>query len=237
MRIKIECSLKDEIITTSYNRKILSFIKKSLELYDKEIEKIYYDNSCIKDMSFACYLPIEKIEKEKIYLKEKNFKLFLTFNSVIDGIHYYNSFINAKNKKIEFKINENIFIVTKITKLQEKIIKDNTAIFQTLSPIIIKEKIEREREWFHILDKKGIEVLKKNICYSLKDKFSKVKLENLEIIPIDMKKTVVNFYDIKFPVTKGIFAIKGDKEVLDHFYKSGIGSKKSSGFGMLELVK
>lgn len=28
MRIKIECSLKDEIVTTSYNRKILSFIKK-----------------------------------------------------------------------------------------------------------------------------------------------------------------------------------------------------------------
>lgn len=237
MRIKIECTLKENIVTISYNRKILSFIKKSLELYDKDIEKNYYDQPKEKDMSFACYFPIEKIENNKIYLKENTFKIFFTFNSVVDGIHYYNSFVNSKNKKIEFKINENTFIVTKITKLQEKTIKDNTAIFQTLSPVVIKEKVTREKEWFHILDERGIKVLKKNIIYSLKEKFTDNKLENLEIIPIDIQKTIINFYDIKFPGTKGIFAIKGDKEILEYFYKSGIGSKKSSGFGMLELVK
>lgn len=237
MRLKIECNLEKNIITTSYNRKILSFFKKSLELYDKDIEKIYYDEPHEKDMSFSCFFPIERIEKDKIYLKENKFKIFLTFNSIIDGIHYYNSFINAKSKHIEFKLDENIFNIVNIAKINEKTINENVAIFQTLSPIMIREKIDRKKEWFHILDEKGIEVLKKNLCYSLRNRFPLEKLNELEIIPINIKKTIVSFYDIKFPTTKGIFAIKGDKEILNYFYKSGLSSKKSCGFGMLELIK
>ena len=38
MRLKIECILENYIVDTSYNRKILSFLKKSLELYDKDIK-------------------------------------------------------------------------------------------------------------------------------------------------------------------------------------------------------
>lgn len=237
MRLKIECGLEENTISTSYNRKILSFFKKSLELYDREVEKEYYGEPCKKDMSFSCFFPLEKIDGDKIYLKEKNFKIFITFNSIIDGVHFYNSFVNAKNKKIQFNFYENKFTISNIIKLNEKKINNNIAIFQTLSPIIIKEKITKEKEWFHILDEKGIEILKKNLNYSLKDKFSLEILDQIEIIPVDIKKIIVNFYNIKFPTTKGIFILKGNKEVLNYFYKSGIGSKKSSGFGMLELIK
>lgn len=237
MRLKIECGLEENTISTSYNRKILSFFKKSLELYDREVEKEYYGEPCKKDMSFSCFFPLEKIDGDKIYLKEKNFKIFITFNSIIDGVHFYNSFVNAKNKKIQFNFYENKFTISNIIKLNEKKINNNIAIFQTLSPIIIKEKITKEKEWFHILDEKGIEILKKNLNYSVKDKFSLEILDQIEIIPVDIKKIIVNFYNIKFPTTKGIFILKGNKEVLNYFYKSGIGSKKSSGFGMLELIK
>ena len=237
MRLKIECSLEENIISTSYNRKILSFFKKSLELYDREVEKEYYGEPCKKDMSFSCFFPLEKIDGDKIYLKENTFKIFITFNSIIDGVHFYNSFVNAKNKKIQFNFYENKFTISNIIKLNEKKINNNVAIFQTLSPIVIKEKITKEKEWFHILDEKGIEILKKNLNYSLKDKFSLEILNQIEIIPVDVKKIIVNFYNIKFPTTKGIFILKGNKEILNYFYKSGIGSKKSSGFGMLELIK
>lgn len=237
MRLKIECSLENKIIMLDYNRKILSFFKKSLELYSKEIKENYYGKPCEKDMSFSCFFPLQKIENDKIYLKENNFKIFITFNSIVDGIHFYNSFILAKNKKTKFISGGNSFFIKNITKINEKPILKDIAIFKTLSPIVIREKRECEKDWYHFLDEKGIEILKKNICYSLKEKFSLEKLEKLEIIPIDMKKTVVNFYDIKFTATKGTFAIKGDKKILEYFYKSGFGSRKSSGFGMQELIK
>lgn len=237
MRFVIECELKNGVISTDYNRKLLSCFKKSLELYSDEVQKSYYGEPSEKDMTFSCFLPILKIENEKIYLKENKFKIFITFNMVIDAVHFYNSFLKAKKGNVKFKLEENEFCINNVAKISEKQILEDTAIFQILSPLVIKEKITREKEWFHILDKKGIEVLKKNIQFSLSKKFSKEKLNTLEILPINIKKTVVNFYNIKFPASKGIFAIKGDNEILNYFYRAGIGSKKSSGFGMLELLK
>lgn len=237
MRLKIECILENYIVDTSYNRKILSFLKKSLELYDKDIKDNYYGEPCEKDMSFSCFFPLQKIENDKIYLKENSFKIFITFNSIIDGIHFYNSFILAKNNKIKFMLEDNRFFIKNIAKINEKPILNDIAIFKTLSPIVIREKRENEKDWYHFLDEKGIQVLKKNFCYSLKEKFPLEDLKKLEVIPIDIKKTVVSFYDIKFTATKGTFAIKGDKKILEYFYKSGIGSRRSSGFGMLELIK
>lgn len=237
MRLKIECLSENNIVSTSYNRKILSFLKKSLELYDKDIKENYYGEPCEKDMSFSCFFPLQKIESDKISLKENNFKIFITFNSIVDGIHFYNSFVLAKNKRTKFILGDNSFSIKNITKINEKPILEDIAIFKTLSPIVIREKRENEKDWYHFLDEKGIKILKKNICYSLREKFLLEELEKLEIIPIDIKKTVVNFYDIKFTVTKGTFAIKGNRKILEYFYKSGLGSRRSSGFGMLELIK
>lgn len=237
MRLKIECILENNNVFLDYNRKILSFFKKSLELYNEEIKNNYYGEPYEKDMSFSCFFPFEKIENNKILLKEKSFKIFITFNSIVDGIHFYNSFILAKNKKLKFMLEDNSFLIKNITKLNEKQILEDKAIFKTLSPVVIREKRECEKDWYHFFDEKGIKVLKKNICYSLKEKFLLRELEKLEIIPIDIRKTVVNFYNIKFTATKGTFAVKGDKKILEYFYKSGFGSRKSSGFGMLELIK
>lgn len=237
MKISIECVLEKNEISTSYNRKILSFFKKSLENYNIEIKKFFYDEPIKKDMSFSCYFLIDKIENSKIKLKEKKFKIFLTFNSIVDGIHFYNAFIGAKNDKLNFNMgDDNNFIIKNINKLQEKEIEGKVAAFKLLSPLVIREKREGKKDWYHFLDEKGMRVLKNNLCYSLKDKFSREVLEGLEIIPLDVKNVVVNFYEIKFNATKGIIALKGDNKLLNYFYKAGLGSRKSSGYGMLELI-
>lgn len=237
MRLSIECNLEKKEIPLAYNRKILSFFKKSLENYNKDIKNFFYDEPQEKEMTFSCYFPIEKIEKDKIKLKYHNFKIYITFNSILDGIHFYNAFIEAKSKYIKFSVEEgNNFLIKNIIKLKEKEILGTGAAFRLLSPLVIREKREEKKDWYHFLDENGIEVLKKNLCYSLKDKFSKKSLESLEIIPLDIRGTVVNFYDIKFNATRGIIALKGDNELLNYFYKAGIGSRKSSGYGMLELI-
>lgn len=237
MRFSIECILEKDEISTSYNRKILSFFKKALEAYNKDIKKFFYDEPMEKEMTFSCYFFIEKIENNKIKLRENNFKIFITFNSIIDGIHFYNAFLEARANKIEFNIGDNnSFKIKNITKIKEKEINGTAGAFKLLSPLVIREKREGKKDWYHFLDEKGIEVLKNNLYYSLREKFSKDILESLEIIPLDVKNVIVNFYDIKFNTTKGLIALKGNRELLDYFYKSGIGSRKSSGYGMLELM-
>ncbi len=236
MRLKVQCKLEKDFVNLSYNRKILSFFKKSLELYNKDIKDFYYNSLDIKDMSFSCFFPIQKIDGENIYLKENVFTINITFNSILDGIHYYNAFLNAQKEKVVFKMGENQFSIKSIWKSKEREIKGDVAVFKTLSPIVVKEKLEGKKEWYHLLDEKGIEILKKNLEYSTRGNFASDLIEKMEITPIKTQKTVVSFYDIKFPATKGVFLIKADRKLLDYFYKSGIGSKRSSGFGMLEIV-
>ena len=44
------------------------------------------------------------------------------------------------------------------------------------------------------------------------------------------------FYDYKFPITLGNIKVTAKKEILEYFYKSGLGSRASSGFGMCEII-
>ena len=90
MRLSIECILEKDEISTSYNRKILSFFKKALEAYNKDIKKFFYDEPMEKEMTFSCYFFIEKIENNKILVQDIDSGIFDnmradTISGVIDG--------------------------------------------------------------------------------------------------------------------------------------------------------
>lgn len=236
MRFELDCELENTIIPSNYTSKILSYLKKSLEDYNPEIKKIFYDEPREKDMSFSCFLFIEKIENNKIFLKNKKFKITISVENVMEALHFYNAFFYSRNKKFLLG-NENSFRVQRIRKIKEKEINEETAVFRTLSPVVIRERFEGNKNWYHLLnEEKGLEVLKKNLVFTLSKKFPKELVEELEIIPINIRKTVVHFYDLKFPASKGIFMVKGNKKILEHLYKAGFASRKSCGFGLLDIV-
>ncbi|MBF1010996.1 MAG: CRISPR-associated endoribonuclease Cas6, partial [Lachnoanaerobaculum sp.] len=51
-----------------------------------------------------------------------------------------------------------------------------------------------------------------------------------------LKKIIVPVYGIKIPVTIGNFIVSGDRRILNHILKTGLGSKRNSGFGLVEQV-
>lgn len=238
MRFKFQFELENNLVTLDYRRKVMSFIKRSLDNYNKEIFKLYYEEPNLKDFCFSTYFPIEKFEKGKMVLKENYFSVIVSIDDVLGAMHFYNAFLGMKNKKVPFD-NNNKCKLTFFRKLVEKEIKSDVAIFKTLSPILIREHMrEGNKNWYYLLnEKKGLEILKKNLLYILSSRFKKEDIEKIEIIPIEIKKTVVSFYDMQFPASRGIFAIKANKEILNYFYKVGFGSRASAGFGLLELVK
>lgn len=236
MRIEINCKLENKEIALDYNRKILSLFKKALENYKPEIKDYFYGDPKEKDMTFSCYLPIEKIEENKIFLKENKFKITLSLEKTIEAIHFYNALIIGKNLKFDFGNNKAEILDVK--SLKEKEINSEIIMFKTLSPILVREKPkDSNKSWYYVLnEEKAMEVLKKNLIYTLKNKFLIKDIEDLEIIPIDIKKVIITYYNFKLPATKGIIVIKGKKEILNYFYKAGFASRKSSGFGMLEII-
>lgn len=238
MRFEILCKLDNKEVSVDYNRKILHCIKTVLQKYNDGIYKEYYESGAReKDYSFSVYLPIEKIENEVIYLNNNILKITISFLNMLEAVHFYNAFIKGKGKKISFGEENNLKIIS-INKVQEKEIQSETVIFKTMSPVLIREKLDGNKSWYYLLtEKKGMEVLKTNLKHTLSGKFLEEDIENLEIVPIQIKKTIVSFYDIKFQSSKGTFFIRGNKKILEYFYKAGFGSKKSAGFGLLDILK
>jgi CRISPR-associated endoribonuclease Cas6 len=237
MRLELEFKVEERILPKDYRREILSFFKMSLEKYDSEIFKFFYDNAEQKDFTFATYLPIDYFESNKILLKEDRFKVFFSVENLIEGVHFYNAFVLMKNKPFIYG-KEKKFTLTGIRKVQDKKINREMIIVKAKSPILIRERLEeKNKDWYYLItEEKGRSILKKNILFNLKDKFSEESLKNLEIIPIDVKKSIVDFYGAKIQGSSGTFVLRGEKKLLQHFYDSGLGSKKSSGFGYLEIV-
>src|SRR3712207_7728236 len=66
--------------------------------------------------------------------------------------------------------------------------------------------------------------------------FTKKEADDIKVNPIQCKKVVVKHYKRYIDTTTGLFEIQADNKILQHFYDVGIGSRKSIGFGMIDLV-
>jgi len=62
------------------------------------------------------------------------------------------------------------------------------------------------------------------------------EIEQLRYDFSKLKKVIVPAYGLKIPVSIGSFTVSGDIKILNHILKNGIGSKRNSGFGLVEEV-
>jgi CRISPR-associated endoribonuclease Cas6 len=232
MRYEIKFKLDKTRIVLDYRRKIMSYIKSILETYDKDVKDKFYNSNKTKEFTFSVYLPIESFSKEEIQLKNDQMKVYLSIHGMEDSLHFTNAILFSTNKKYPLG-NLNKMQMMSVRPIREKEIRKNEAIFKTMAPIAIRE---HEKQWFHDFDEKGIEILKKNTIANLENKFPVKYLEELKFVPYEIRRTVVKNYGIQFPVSTGVFKVEGRREILDYLYKTGVGSKSSAGFGMVEVL-
>ena len=237
MRYEISLELENERIVQDYRRKCMSLLKAITEDYNPNFKEKQYGENKIKDFTFAMNLPFEKVEGSFIKLKNKSIKMYLSIYKMEDSLYFMTAFLNGVGKTFNFGENNTIKVLS-IRPVNEKEIRGESVIFNLMSGLVIREHIkEKNKDWYHLVtDEKGIDILKINLKFSLKDKFKQSDLEAIEIEALNTKKTVVKFYDYKFPITLGNIKVTAKKEILEYFYKSGLGSRASSGFGMCEII-
>ena len=73
----------------------------------------------------------------------------------------------------------------------------------------------------------------RNVSESLEYSFD---VENLELIPVNPKKTVVSIYGVQIPVSIGSYILKGNKDLLNFLYLKGMGNLSGSGFGAFKII-
>ena len=101
LRFGIEFILNKDKIQKDKNRVFISFLKNSLESYDKDYYEEFYseEKNKIKDFTFSLYMGNCKFLRDEILIPDKKINLnFSTYRNE-DGILFYNSFINNKDKK------------------------------------------------------------------------------------------------------------------------------------------
>ncbi|WP_165974094.1 CRISPR-associated endoribonuclease Cas6 [Marinitoga lauensis] len=234
MRLKLVFRLKSNVISKDYRRIFMSFIKKSLENYDKEIFEEYFKNKdpILKDYTFSVYFGKCRFE-ENIKLENDNISMFFSTSSYKTGMHFYNAFRAMKYK--DFPTKNNILKLNNIIRLSEKNIYKNEIIIKTLSPILIREHNKEKDNYYYFDDENATEILKNSIIYQYNKLFGN-GCKSFDIKVLDLKKTTVLNYNKKLKSNLGVFKATGDKEILNFIYKSGIGSKRSSGFGMVDII-
>ena len=94
MRFKLYFKLEKEEISIQYRKTIISYFKHCLEENNKEYYQKYYNEKdpIIKQYTFSTYYKQQKIEKDKIILKDKNLELNISTSDYETGIILYNSF-------------------------------------------------------------------------------------------------------------------------------------------------
>ncbi|KXZ39974.1 CRISPR-associated protein, Cas6 family [Alkalithermobacter thermoalcaliphilus JW-YL-7 = DSM 7308] len=243
--MRLSCEFKCDRFPITYHMMIVSLIKdalkKSNENYFKNIY-LYDEEKANKRPKHFCF---------SVYMKDfkKQDDIFIINDEVIVNISTpdYEFFVNLYNgllKIKEFKYKDFTINNVRMSILKEKDINETSILFNTLSPICIKDKNNKpidinderfEEELNYIVDK----TLLSYRGYGLKKK--------LRFIPCKFKKVVVKQDIQKFKKNtdkkyyyvnaySGVFKLNGNVQDLKDIYLLGLGFKRSQGFGMIEVL-
>lgn len=242
MRFTLTLELKDRIFPIEYRKLVLSYIKNALsECNNGKYYDEFFKDTIQKDYCFSVVLPKAKFNKDNIELEGNEIKiLFSTEDKKKVGFILFSAFILQKNKAYPLK-NNNFMVLKNIKNEKEEEILNSKAIFKTTigSGICVRDHDrESNKDIYYVYsDKEFREKLQVILNNELiKAGFTKEEANEIKVNPIQCKKVVVKHYRRYIDTTIGMLEIQADNKILQHFYNVGIGSRKSAGFGMLDLV-
>lgn len=237
MRLKLHFSLKNPDIPSDYRPFLLSFLKYSANNYDSALyQKLYESGITPKKYTFAVWLDNPDFKDNIVLLKSNRMTMQFSTGDTVLGVHMYNSFLKMKNKEFPIPLGNSLQL-KRITLIPEKLITDNKIHIKFVSPLVVRSHIDNKDYYYSISHTEFQQELLRAVQYQLKlsEDLPVSLLDNFKLIPVQPQKSVVLFYGQKMEVTLGTFEMHGSPILLDYFYKNGISSRRSSGFGMIEI--
>lgn len=239
MKILLQFTLKHNRLPLDYRRVILSFFKRSLsEIAEGKYYEKYYFTPERRNFTFAVNLPAPKFSKTEIELGKNEMKIIFSTADSTTGFVFMSAFIKQKGKEIPAPMNNTLRLVG-VTQLPEKEVVSTSVLIKMLSPLCLRlhnaddnldKYISVANSDFNSI---AIEIIKRQLIES---GFDEKIVSGFSIKPLNAKKTVVYHYKNYIECSIGDFIISADKAILNCLIKSGIGSRKSAGFGFAQLI-
>lgn len=237
MYLTFKINLSGNMITKNYRSLILSYLKNAFQTNDIQLYKKYYGRTySLKDFCFSVYFDNPKFNQDFITLDSNQMIIKLSTMDISCGIDIYNALLKMKNK--EYITSENSSLTLIDIKIENhKTITKNEIIIKMQSPLIVRTHVNNKDRYLSYKDTDFIDCLKNSIEYTLKE-CTNIDLSNrnLKIMCISPKKTVVDAFGAKITANLGVYKIIADVDVINAMYQLGIGSRRSEGFGMFEVI-
>lgn len=243
MRFKLDFMVDQSEINIDYRRLILSYIKNALsQSVNGDLLDRYYMDTNTKDFTWTLIVSRPQFTKEKLQFANNRFSLiFSTDDKRQTGMYLMLAFLNQKNKRYPAEDGNYIYLKN-IVQLNQKEINDTTVRFVTMpgSSIVVREhNRETNRDKYYTCEDEGYA---DKLEQALKTQaemagFAEKSVADIKVHSVTGKKVVVKHYGIYLDATIADFTVSGENEILQHFYLNGACSRRSAGFGMLDIVE
>lgn len=239
MRLLLEFRLEKNKISMEYRKFFMHFIKDSLSNANGgKYYNQFYNGAEEKKFTFAIFLDKPQFQKDEIVLASNRVKMLFSASDKMAGYLFYSSFLERKKKEYPMEKGNTIQLIS-VRNLREKEILSNQILVKTNSPLVVRKHTkEGNKDYYYSFEKEEFLVEAKQTMKRQLRKagFSETVIEDVNLLPVKCRKVIVTHYGCKIETTVGNFLLEGNKSVLSYFLQAGIGSRKSEGFGMLELL-
>ncbi len=240
MRFCVELILENPYITKEKNKMIMHILKLLFEKTNSDYYMELYDEveNKEKNFTFSTYLGKGvKFNRDSIFIPDQKILLNFSTYDLSEGILFYNSFVT--NLGLEIPVYRNTVTINSIKKGRMGLIEEDI-ILSTASPIIVREHSgDNEKTWYHdIGDDRGFEIFKENLNWQLVSNLKGVNKKDIKELRVKvLKNKIVNIkhYGIVIPANLAVLNISAKAYIIDYLYKAGIGSRRSQGFGYLNI--
>lgn len=239
MRLLLEFQLEENTISLEYRKFFLHFLKDSLSNANGgKYYNQFYNGTESKNFTFAIFFDKPKFQKDEIVLKSNRVKMLFSTSDKMTGLLFYSSFLERKKKVYQMEKGNTIQLLA-VRNLREQEIGANQILVKTNAPLVIRRHTREEnKDFYYSFEREEfLQEAKQSMKRQLLQAgFIEEVIENVNLQPVKCRKVIVTHYGCKIETTIGTFLLEGNKSVLSYFLQTGIGARKSEGFGMLELL-
>lgn len=237
MKIIMNFTLQKSELVKNYSPAFVSFVKNALSKYDENLFNGIYKSEPDKekDFCFAVRLDKPKFESDKITLNSENVQVTMSILSSVEGIDFYNAFLKQKNKSYPFPCGNSITL-NQVRMENHKPVHSQKVLIKMCSPLLVRKHEADVDTYLAYNDEDFQRCFSLSVNKMLNNLVPDVTDTNIEIISVKPFKTVVNTFGNKITGNIGIYQLNADTKVIDQLNHLGIGSRRSQGFGMFEIV-
>lgn len=237
-QLKLTFQTENNILPRELDRLIISFFKAAAENYSQEFFNCLYDKSksILKTFTYSCYLPGAHFQEENIVLSQNRFCVFFSDVNLGQLIQFLNAFKLMKFKK--YSMNQNSMNLISIQTQKRDKITDSEIVVKMQGALLVRRHCSEDNTdvYYSYQDSEFSKVLKENVEIFLEKLGMNLSTDGFSIEVVKGKKVVVPVFGRNTDASLGVYKIKGNPELLNVLYLSGMGVRRSEGHGKFEIV-